>query len=368
VLVRLGGPAPVERPDQTLHSVSGLATGYLISNADGNDGGPLTDYDVIGSRLERTGLFALDSVEYFNLLCIPPLSREQDVGASLLLVAARYCKEHRAMLVVDPPAEWLTADDAVRGLRQWSFRSENALMYFPRILAHDKLRGHFESFGSCGAVAGMLARCDEYFPVWGRAKSEDAVLRPGYRPACLITEDRRMTLAARGVNTIQAVRSAARIGVQPRTLAAGTAGSPDWQYLAARRLALFIVNSIERSTRWVVLTKPHREVGGLASVQVAAFFEWLRAEGAFGGRPVDESYVVICDQRANPNDSAASDFQLLIGFAAQRGHDFHCFRILHCMSGSRITPVSLNRSTVGQLSPEEREWVDTLADQLRPLD
>ncbi len=368
VLVRLGGPAPVERPDQTLHSVSGLATGYLISNADGNDGGPLTDYDVIGSRLERTGLFALDSVEYFNLLCIPPLSREQDVGASLLLVAARYCKEHRAMLVVDPPAEWLTADDAVRGLRQWSFRSENALMYFPRILAHDKLRGHFESFGSCGAVAGMLARCDEYFPVWGRAKSEDAVLRPGYRPACLITEDRRMTLAARGVNTIQAVRSAARIGVQPRTLAAGTAGSPDWQYLAARRLALFIVNSIERSTRWVVLTKPHREVGGLASVQVAAFFEWLRAEGAFGGRPVDESYVVICDQRANPNDSAASDFQLLIGFAAQRGHDFHCFRISHSMSGSRITPVSLNRSTVGQLSPEEREWVDTLADQLRPLD
>jgi hypothetical protein len=95
-----------------------------------------------------------------------------------------------------------------------------------------------------------------------------------------------MRLAARGVNTIQAVRSAARIGVQPRTLAAGTASAPDWQFLAARRLALFILNSIERSTRWVVLTKPHREVSGLAAVQVAAFFEWLRAEGAFGNRPV----------------------------------------------------------------------------------
>jgi hypothetical protein len=366
-LVRLAGPAPDDRPDQTLHSVSGLATGYLISNADGDDGAPLTDYDVIGSRLERTGLFALDSVEYFNLLCIPPLSRDQDVGASLLLVASRYCKEHRALLVVDPPAEWHTADEALRGLRHWDFSSENALMYFPRVLAHDKLRGHFESFGSCGAVAGMLARSDEAFPVWGPAKPEDVVLRPGYRPACLVTEDLRMRLAARGVNTIQAVRSVARIGVQPRTLAAGTAGAPDWQYLRARRLALFILNSIERSTRWAVLTKPHREVSGLATVQVAAFFEWLRAEGAFSNRPVEESYVVICDQRANPSEAAASDFQLLIGFAAQRGHEFHCFRIAHSMAGSRVTPVSLNRVTAGQFSPEEQEWIDSLADQLRPL-
>jgi phage tail sheath protein FI len=175
-----------------------------------------------------------------------------------------------------------------------------------------------------------------------------------------------MRLAARGVNTIQAVRSVARIGVQARTMAGGTAGSPDWQYLGARRMALFILNSIERSTRWAVLTKPHREVGGLAAVQVAAFFEWLRSEGAFANRAVEESYVVICDRRVNPSDAAASDFQLLIGFAAQRGQEFHCFRIAHSMAGSRVTPVSLNRATAGQFSPEEQEWIDTLADQLRP--
>ena len=365
-LARLAGPVPIERPDQTFHSVSGLAAGYLSSNADGDDGAPLTDYDVIGSRVERTGIFALDGVEYFNLLCIPPLSREQDVGASLLLVAARYCKEHRAMLVVDPPAEWHTAEEALRGLRQWNFCTENALMYFPRILAHDKLRGRFESFGSSGAVAGMLARVDEAFPIWGSIKIEDAVLRPGYRPACIVTEGRRMRLASCGVNAIQAVRSAARIGVQPRTLAAGTAGAPDWQYLAARRLALFILNSIERGTRWVMLTKPHREVSGLATVQVAAFFEGLRAQGAFGDRPVEESYVVICDQRANTIDSASSDFHLLIGFAAQRGTDFHCYRISHSTKGSCITPVSLNRVTTCQFSLEELKWIDTLANQLRP--
>jgi hypothetical protein len=50
------------------------------------------------------------------------------------------------------------------------------------------------------------------------------------------------------VNTIRAGRSAARIGVQPRTLAGGTAGAADWQSLAARRLALFILNSVERGS------------------------------------------------------------------------------------------------------------------------
>ena len=52
----------------------------------------------------------------FNFLCMPPLSRERDVGPSALLVAARYCKERRALLIVDPPTSWQTADDALERL------------------------------------------------------------------------------------------------------------------------------------------------------------------------------------------------------------------------------------------------------------
>src|SRR3979490_3410363 len=160
-LIQLAGEMPAQRPDRTVDAASGLAIGYVTSNSDGDDGAPLTDYDLIGSASDRTGLFALDHSDYFNLLCIPPLSRDQDVGPSALLVGARYCKERRALLIVDPPSTWHTADDALRGMRDWNFFSENALMYFPRGLAHDKLRGNFESFAPCGAVAGMLARCAE---------------------------------------------------------------------------------------------------------------------------------------------------------------------------------------------------------------
>lgn len=364
-LIQLAGAVPPQRPDRTLDPGSGLATGYVNSNADGDDGAPLTDYDLIGSATDRTGLFALDRAEYFNFLCIPPLSRDRDVGPSALLVGTRYCKERRALLLIDPPSDWHTADDALRGMRHWDFFNENALMYFPRILAHDKLRGHFELFAPCGAVAGMLARSDEMFPLWAPAKAEETVLRPGYRPSCLVAEDRRMKLATLGVNTIQAVRSAARIGVRPRTLAAGTAAASEWQYLAARRLALLIVNSIERGTRWVAVAPPHVEVADLVTMQVRAFFEQLYDAGAFGARSMEEAFFVICEQRAAQDSGTLRDFQLLIGFAAARKLEFHSFRISQSASGGRVQPVSLNRLNSSQYSPEELKWVDKLASQLR---
>ena len=355
-LIELAGEIPSQRPDRTVDAASGLAIGYVGSNSDGDDGAPLTDYDLVGSANDHTGLFALDHADYFNFLCIPPLSREQDVGPSALLVGARYCKQRRALLIVDPPSNWHTADDALRGMRDWNFFNENALMYFPRVLAHDKLRGHFESFAPCGAVAGMLARGDEAAPVWVSAKNEEAILRPGYRPTCLVTEDRRMRLATLGVNTIQAVRSAARIGVAARTLAAGTAAHADWQYLAARRFALFIVNSIERGTRWVAMAQPHLEVAEMAASQVRAFFEALYENHAFGARPMQEAFFVRCEQR--------SEFQLLIGFAARATPGFHSFRIAHSASGSKVVSVSLNRLNAAHYSPAELEWIDNLARSL----
>jgi uncharacterized protein len=365
-LVRVVGPLPAQRPDRTLDPASGLATAYVNSNSDGDDGAPLTDYDLIGSSVDKSGVFALIQAAHFNFLCIPPLSRDRDLGPSLLLVAARYCKERRALLIVDPPSNWHTADDALRGLRDYGFCNENALMYFPRVLAHDKLRGHFESFAPCGAVAGMLARHDELSPVWSSGDHDEAILRPGYRPACLVGEDRRAKLAALGVNTIQATRSTSRLSLQSRTLAAGNAANADWRYLPARRLALFILNSIEHATRWVATATAAADTAALAAAQVRTFFEELYAAGTFGERPMEDAFFVICDERVNSREPGSTEFQLVIGFAALREQEFHCFRIVHSVAGSRIQPVSLNRMNFSQYSPAELEWVDGIASQLRP--
>jgi phage tail sheath protein FI len=221
-------------------------------------------------------------------------------------------------------------------------------------------------FAPCGAVAGILARTDETSPVWAPTKPEEPVLRPGYRPTCLVAEDRRRRLAFFGVNTLQAVRSVARIGVKPRTLAAGAAGAQDWQSLAARRLALFIVNSIERGTRWLVSAGPHVDIADVVTTEVRIFFEELYDAGAFAGRLRAEAFFVICNRRMVSGDADHAEFHFLIGFAAGRRGEFHSYRIAHGASGSKVQRVTLNRASLAEYHPEELEWVDRLAQQLVP--
>jgi hypothetical protein len=168
-----------------------------------------------------------------------------------------------------------------------------------------------------------------------------------------------------GVNTLQAVRSAARINVRLRTLAAGNTANADWRYLAARRLALFILSSIEQGTRWVAAAGSTAEIAEALKAQVRQFFEGLHEAGAFGTRRADEAFFVICDERVNSAPAAScAEVQFVIGFAASREHEFHCFRISHSSAGSKVQPVSLNRLNFSQYSPAELEWVDSIASQL----
>lgn len=353
-LARVVGPLPAVRPDRTLRRDGRGTIGYVHSNPDGDDGAPLTDYDVIGSAVEGTGLFALKDVDGFNFLCVPPLAREVDLGLGTLLVAARFCRERNAMLIVDPPVAWNTATAAIAGLYDWQLRSENALMYFPRLLGYDRLRGRFEAFASCGAVAGMLARSDEACPVWTSAEGTEAILRPGYRPTCTVEAPERERLAQLGVNVLDFVRSSARQAPSPRTLAGAGSGSTDWKYLSARRLALFVVNSIERGTRWAVLESNGPALWKRLADQVEAFLAGLDREGAFVGREPEEAYLVICDERVNDaRDSHSGTVNILFAVPALRSGEYHAYLISHNAAGSRVRAVSLNRLETGGRKLEE---------------
>ncbi len=342
-LARVAGELPPLRPDPTpRHNPRGIA-GYVFSGTDADDGAPLTDYDIIGSAAQGTGLFALDAADGFNLLCIPPLAREVDVGASTLLVANRFCRERRALLFVDPPLAWDSAAKAVAEMRHWPLPTDSACMFFPRLLGYDKLRGRFEAFAPSGAVAGTLSRASEHWPVWSTACGEDAVLRPGLRPACAVDDEQRGRLAAAGVNTVQSVRRSGRESPLACTLAGPGAMAADWRSLAARRLALLIVNSIERGTRWMVFEPNEPTTWSRAAQQVRSFLGTLEARGAFAHRAQGDRWFVLCDERINRERLREQGIvNLMFGFPAQRSGGFHAYIVSHRAGGSRVQTVSPN--------------------------
>jgi hypothetical protein len=358
-LVRVRGEVPSVRPDRTLMPGTNLPVGYVSSSPDGDDGRPISDYDVIGSATRRSGLFALEDVDEIAFLYIPPLTRTTDIGVSTILVAAKFCRQRRVMLIVDPPTAWNSAAEAVLGLKRLNFHSDHALMFFPRIVATDRLRGRPEIFGNGGAVAGLLSRTGEAVSAAIAARDPEPLLRAGTRLAREVAPADRWSLSAHGVNVLHAVRSTDRELPPLRTLACGASASSDWSYLSQRRFALFVINSIERGTRWCVLRPGDPQVWERVAAQVRVFLRELHSAGAFASVPPDQAYYVICDERIN-DASEPRIVNILVQFAATHAGEYHSFMVSHSVNGATVRPVMVNRLEASLIVAPELEQEITI--------
>jgi hypothetical protein len=251
------------------------------------------------------------------------------------------------MYVVDPPAAWDTIDEALHGLREMAFHSENALLCFPRVMAFDRLRGRYETFANSGAVAGALARMDVHRLLWSAGPDEEVLLRPGMRPARQLTDGERIRLVSHGVNPLQSLRSADPRGVPLKTLAAGSGAGPDSDLLTARRRQLLVINSIERGTRWARFEGRDRATWSRLEQQVRAFLHPLAGAGLFG-LAEGEPFRVVCDERLNTAvDVEAGCVHLLVALRTQRLDEYQSFMITHRPEGSSVRPVRSNRLPEG---------------------
>ncbi len=358
-MVRVRGEVPLSRPRATLMAGTKLP-GYASSNPDGDDGKPISDYDVIGSAPRRTGLFALRGIEDLAFLYVPPLTRTTDVGVSTWLAAERFCREQRAILIVDPPASWETPQAAIVGCQALGFHTDSAAMFYPRIVCADRLRGRAEVFGSGGAAAGILSRTGDLSFGIATLPEPELLLRAGARLHGELTNEDRARLATHGINALQTVRSAERRRPRLRTLACGASAHADWAYLTPRRFALFVVDAIERGTRWAIAERRNISVWFRLANQITQFFTELRAAGAFAAAPKDQAFLVICDERINEPSITAKEINILIQFAANHIDSYHSFMITHTAQGSRVRPIVINRLEASLLVSSELERETTM--------
>lgn len=140
--------------------------------------------DLPGDRSSRTGIYMLENVPIFNLLCIPGDQCGADVPVTILQSAAQYCYERRAMLLLDPPATWtqLAEQGAFEKIRTTDFGIDgdyrrNAAVYFPKI----------KDVPVCGAIAGVYAATDASRGVWHAPAGGDAGLAGVTMRARMIT-------------------------------------------------------------------------------------------------------------------------------------------------------------------------------------
>lgn len=296
-LARVEHPYPSHRPETTMDAGGRIGSTYVDHVQAGTDGIELSNYDLIGSRKNRTGLFALEQIDRFDVLYLPPPGKGIDTGPAAILAAEMYCRERRAMLIVDPRADWETAADASRGVRELGYASPNMLGYYPRM----RERGSDDIARPVGgAIAGLLCKLDRTYGPWQDIDQQGLGLQRQLVPAVDVDDEDSRLLGRMGLNVIAGGRAGRARLRGSVTMGRGSEAHRKFAQLPVRRFCLQVINTIAAAARWAVFESNDPSVGERICAQVRTYFDCLNDLGAFA----DDRFIVECDAGVSARSGA----------------------------------------------------------------
>ena len=280
-----------------------------------------------GSQSSKTGLYQLEKVDLFNLLCVLPDARGGDVPDDVYQEALGYCVKRRAMLIVDPKAAWATVSAAQSGAAGMNLNGDmarNAAIYFPRIRQADsQLGGQIDMFVPCGVIAGVMARTDSQRGVWKAPAGLDASLNGVAGLQLDMTDAENGLLNPLGINCLRTFPVHGRVVWGSRTMRGADAAADEYKYVPVRRLALFLEESLYRGTQWVVFEPNDEPLWAQIRLNLGAFMHNLFRQGAFQGTAPRDAYFVKCDKETTTqNDINLGIVNIVVGFAPLKPAEF----------------------------------------------
>jgi phage tail sheath protein FI len=297
----------------------------------GEDGTPLEpnsgDFeDAVVPQSESGGVYTLDRVDLFNLLCVPG-----ETTPGVLSKLEAFCRKRRAFLIADcqegdteahlrDPAQptGITGDDAI-----------NAALYFPWVVAPDALQENRpRNFPPCGFVAGLYAKTDANRGVWKAPAGIEASLTGVAGLKETLTDDENGVLNQKAVTCLRTFNVYGTVIWGARTLRGNDEIGSEWKYIPVRRTALFIEESLYRGLKWVVFEPNDEPLWAQIRLNVGAFLRDLFRQGAFQGTTPRDAYFVKCDRETTTqNDINKGIVNILVGFAPLKPAEFVIIQI-----------------------------------------
>lgn len=265
------------------------------------------------------GLYQLDRVDLFNLLCVPG---ETNVGVISTLES--FCRARRAFLIADS-VDGATVDSLKHGPGGITGNDAvNAAFYFPWVIAADPLQQNRpDTFPPCGFVAGIYARTDAARGVWKAPAGSEASLTGALGASTVLTNAENGVLNPLAINCIRNLPVYGTVVWGARTLQGNDEQGSEWKYVPVRRTALFIEESLYRGTQWVVFEPNDEPLWAQIRLNVGAFMHNLFRQGAFQGSAPKDAYFVKCDgETTTQNDIDLGVVNILVGFAPLKPAEF----------------------------------------------
>jgi phage tail sheath protein FI len=310
------------------NGTSGFVT-FDATTQTGNDGGAPAFADYVGDPVTRTGLHTLDPVDLVNLIVLPAdLDLSDAERRQLWGPASIYAQSRRAFLLVDAPDAWTDSEgrpavvqntDDINNLRATVVKDHSAVFY-PKIKLNDA--GIVRTIGSCGAIAGLMARIDGSRGVWKAPAGTEADLRGLVGLGATLTDLENGVLNKLAVNCARRF-PAGFVNWGARTLDGSDDLGSEWKYIPIRRLALMIEESLYRGTQWVVFEPNDEPLWAKIRLNVGVFMNGLFRQGAFQGSTPDQAYYVKCDAETTTQaDRNLGIVNIEVGFAPLKPAEF----------------------------------------------
>jgi uncharacterized protein len=277
-----------------------------------------TDDATLGAPEYQVGIDALALIDEISLLLAPDEVRTGLSNLTTELVnQCSILKDRFAILSVadgqtNAPAVTLPADTSY------------AALYYPWIEIYDPSIDGPRMVPPTGHVAGVYARTDIERGVHKAPANE--VARGVRRLEFTVSKGMQDILNPKGVNCLRDFRSDGR-GI--RVWGARTLSSdPEWKYVNVRRLFLFVEESIEEGTQWVVFEPNDEPTWAKVRRSITGFLISVWRSGALQGLTQAEAFFVKCDRTTMTQDDIDNGRLICyIGIAPVKPAEFVIFRI-----------------------------------------
>jgi len=141
--------------------------------------------------------------------------------------------------------------------------------------------------------------------------------------AAKLTDGENGQLNPLGVNCLRDFPVYGRVVWGSRTLKGADQFASEWKYLAVRRMALFLEESLYRGTQWVVFEPNDEPLWAQIRLNIGAFLQNLFRQGAFQGKSPREAYFVKCDnETTTQTDINLGIVNIIVGFAPLKPAEF----------------------------------------------
>lgn len=295
----------------------------------------LSDLDYIGQDnidpQRRTGLQTLKNIEEVSVVAIPGRTNQRVQEAVI-----NHCELMRYRFAVLDSRE--KDGMAQVQVHRSNYDTKYAALYYPWLTIPDPFPDNPQVQGNVsippsGNVMGIYARSDIERGVYKAPANE--VIRGISDLEFKLMKEQQDILNPRNINVLRNFRENNR-GL--RVWGARTLSSdPDWKYVNVRRLFIFIENSIDRGTQWVVFEPNDEPLWQRVKRVITAFLTQVWRDGALMGRKPEEAFFVKCDRTTmTQNDIDNGRLIVQIGIAPVKPAEFVIFRIGQWTGGSSL--------------------------------